>query len=130
MIRGIRLTSWFNLALRRTHTLTIGLLLVLTPVCESLASVHNTGTLEHDHEPYSGQAQIRAFAPCHDIQGAPLSSQSNDAPSLSFEFDETLTDYSTIVSNPPTNRHRTLFSRNEQWSSDPSVHLANCVFLN
>lgn len=130
MIRGIKQTFWHTLALRRACTLTIGILLAIMPWCESLANVHGLDVMEHGHGLYLETVLVQTSTPCHDLQASPLSNQANDAPPSGVEFGETLAGYAIVASNPSTNQCRIPFRRNEQWRSDPAIHLSNCVFLN
>jgi hypothetical protein len=119
-----------TLAMRSICTLAIGLLLVVMPAYESLASTHRPDIVEHDHKSFSDTGQAHSSVPCHDFRIASSSGQYNHVSSLSFEPEEVSADASLVASRVPTKSFPIRYSRDESWRSEPSIHLVNCVFLN
>lgn len=123
---GIAQTLWLTSATRHTWTMTIGLLLIVVSMCNSLANGHDHANQVLGHETVSHALDAHLPEPCHALKASPLTEPSVDSPPNNQE----LAGFPTGSWLQPLALSRLPLPRNEQWCSDPSVHLVNCVFLN
>jgi hypothetical protein len=118
--------------IRRNRTVMIGLLLIIAPVCNSLASIHDHSPQVRSYNTSTHIVDAHLSEPCHLLKAAPVTGAAFDSPRENPAPDVEIADFPSV---PSLQSHtqavsRTATNRNEQWCSDPSVHLMKCVFLN
>lgn len=108
----------------------IAAILVVVPFADSLAKVHKVGIPGDQHDLHSAVSHDRATIPCHQVNTSHPAAHYLGATTAETCPATAKTDYPTTLANLIEHPDRASTARNEQWCSDPSIHLVNCVFRN